>query len=170
MKFERRFAKPSRWTFSIGPINQWVKRHKTPGRWIDPFAGKHSPAEVTNDLNENRIANFHLEALDFLKMFETGSVDGVIFDPPYSPTQLKRSYDDIGASLHDAKSSVWRAWKDEIGRVLKPGGVCLSFGWSSCGLGSGRGFEKTDLLLVGHGGHHNDTICLREFKFQKSLF
>lgn len=36
----------------------------------------------------------------------------------------------------------------------------LSFGWNSCGMG--EGFELLEILLVAHGGAHNDTICLAE--------
>jgi hypothetical protein len=67
--------------------------------------------------------------------------DGVLFDPPYSPRQLKECYDNLGLVLHDTKSSVWKSWKDEIARVIKPNGLCLSFGWSTNGLGKNRGFE-----------------------------
>jgi hypothetical protein len=170
IEFSHSFAMPNQWTFSIKPVGLFVKKHKMPGLWIDPFSGCFSPAEITNDLNPKRNTTYNLDALEFLKKFENASVDGVFFDPPYSPRQLKECYDNIGLSLHDSKSSVWSAWKDEIARILKPQGVCLSFGWSSGGLGKGRGFEKTHILLINHGGHHNDTICLREFKFQTSLF
>jgi hypothetical protein len=91
-------------------------------------------------------------------------VDQVLFDPPYSPRQLKECYNDIGQTLHDTKSSVWSNWKKEIARITKPGGYVLSFGWNTVGIGKTRGFEIRDILLVCHGGMHNDTICVREVK------
>jgi len=36
------------------------------------------------------------------------------------------------------------------------------FGWNSCGMGDRHGFEQIEILLVAHGGAHNDTICLAE--------
>jgi hypothetical protein len=71
--------------------------------------------------------------------------------------------------LHDTTSAVWKRWKDEIARVIQPGGVCISFGWSSAGLGKDRGFEIVEILLVPHGGNHNDTIVTVERKINNNL-
>lgn len=57
----------------------------------------------------------------------------------------------------------------EIARVIKPNGLCLSFGWSTNGLGKKRGFEIIEILLVAHGGNHNDTIVTIEKKVQNQL-
>lgn len=47
---------------------------------------------------------------------------------------------------------------------IKVGGYAISFGWNSNGFGKNRGFEVIEILLVSHGGHHNDTICTVEMK------
>jgi N6-adenosine-specific RNA methylase IME4 len=44
--------------------------------------------------------------------------------------------------------------------LCKPGTRVLSFGWNSAGMGDG--FEREEILLVAHGGAHNDTICVAE--------
>lgn len=44
------------------------------------------------------------------------------------------------------------------------GGVCISFGWNSMGIGKKNGFEIIEILLVAHGGMHNDTIVTVETK------
>ena len=124
----------------------------TPGVWLDPF-----PYPYGRD------------ALDLLAEHRNASVFGVLFDPPYSPRQLKECYDSLGMTLHDSKSSVWSKWKDEIARVIKPGGICISFGWSSNGLGKKRGFAIEEILLVAHGGWHNDTIVTVERKVNHNL-
>ena len=49
--------------------------------------------------------------------------------------------------------------KKEIARVLTPSGVCITFGWNSGGIGKGMGMDIEEILLVAHGGWHNDTIC-----------
>jgi hypothetical protein len=54
--------------------------------------------------------------------------------------------------------------RNMIDRLLKPGGIVLSFGWNSAGMGKGRGYEIIEILLVAHGGAHNDTICMAERK------
>jgi len=38
------------------------------------------------------------------------------------------------------------------------GGFAISFGWNSIGMGKTHGFEIIEILLVCHGGAHNDTI------------
>ena len=164
MKITRVWAMPNKWTFTIKPIRELLQREVNGGLWCDPFAGENSPAQVTNDLNPSRPTTHHMEALEFLKAQETDNFDGVLFDPPYSPRQLKECYDNLGLVLHDTKSSVWKSWKDEIARVIKQNGLCMSFGWSSNGLGKERGFEIIEILLVAHGGNHNDTIVVVEKK------
>lgn len=146
-KISREWAMPNLRTFSIKPIKEIIKKYKKEGDWLDPF-----PYPYKQD------------ALEFLKVFKSNSIDGVLFDPPYSPRQLKECYDSLGLVLHDTKSSVWKSWKDEIARVIKTNGLCLSFGWSTNGLGIKRGFEIIEILLVAHGGNHNDTIIVVERK------
>ena len=34
-------------------------------------------------------------------------------------------------------------------------------------MGKNRGFEIVEILLVAHGGHHNDTICTVEKKIEE---
>ena len=54
--------------------------------------------------------------------------------------------------------------KKEIKRILKVGGKVITFGWNSGGIGKTNGFEITRILMVPHGGWHNDTICTVEIK------
>lgn len=54
--------------------------------------------------------------------------------------------------------------KKQIARIVKHGGKVISFGWNSGGIGKKLGFEITRILLVPHGGHHNDTIVTVETK------
>lgn len=168
----RTWAMPSRWTFTIKPIAELLARLIPPGGdgWIDPFAGEHSPAAATNDLNPDRPTNHHLQAVEFLRLFPDGSVPGVLFDPPYSPRQVKEVYAQIGLPLSqvDTQSKFWSQCKDEIQRITQPGATVISFGWNSSGMGKRRGFELVELLLVPHGWMHNDTIVTVERK--TSLF
>lgn len=171
MKIERKWAMPSRWTFTIKPIKDLLQEEVgsgmfLQGTWVDPFAGMNSPAQETNDLNPERKTKYHMEALDFLKMFEDESVDGVLFDPPYSPRQVKECYEGIGLNCTSAqtKQSFYSDAKNQIQRILKKGGKAICFGWTSMGCGKGRGFEMTRILLVPHGGSKNDTIVTVEIK------
>ena len=47
---------------------------------------------------------------------------------------------------------------------MKKDGKVISFGWNSNGIGKTLGFEQVEILMVAHGGHHNDTICTVEVK------
>jgi DNA modification methylase len=120
---------------------------------------------ITNDLNPDYSTDYCMDALDFLKKFDDDEVDLVLFDPPYSLRQLKECYDGVGVSMtHRESQRFWYDLKDEVSRITKPGGTVLSFGWSTVGMAKSRGFEIADVLLVCHGGMHNDTICVREKK------
>lgn len=165
MTIERKWAMPSAWTFSIRPINALLQEEMTEGTWIDPFSGRHSPATIRNDLNPANEADYHMDALQFLSMFPDESVDGILFDPPYSPRQVRECYDNISGGLKwDGKVSFWSDAKNECARILRPSGKVICFGWNSMGLGLKRGFEMQRILLVPHGGSRNDTICTVERK------
>jgi len=166
MIIERIWAMPNANTFSIPPIAKLLKEEVGSGFWVDPFARNSAWATVTNDINPDTSAQFHLDAVEFLQKFETSSVDGVLFDPPYSPRQIKEVYDAIGIPLtmETTQARFWARVKDEIARVVKPGGKVISCAWNSMGIGQSRGFTITRILLVPHGGWHNDTIVTVEVK------
>ena len=48
--------------------------------------------------------------------------------------------------------------------MLKPEGIAICFGWNSMGFGLKRGYELLEVLMVPHGGAHNDTIVTVERK------
>lgn len=163
----REWAMPNEWTFQIGPIGDLVEREvaNSDGLWIDPFAGESDIADVTNDFNDELDTDYTLKAEEFLSRFDDSEVDGgVLFDPPYSPRQVKEMYDNVGIEVRmdDVQSTFYSRKRDAIERVCAPGATVLSFGWNSVGIGKTRGFEKREVLLVSHGGAHNDTICTVE--------
>lgn len=156
-------------TFSIGAINELIHKYLRPDFLsIDPFSNSSKLAKITNDLNPEINSDYHMDAVDFLKTFDDNSIDFVFYDPPYSLRQVSESYKNIGrqVTMADTQSS-WRTKHiNEISRILKPNGIVISFGWNSSGVGKKRGFEIIEILLVAHGGSHNDTICVVEKKKQ----
>ena len=151
MIIERKWAMPNKETFTIKPIKELLsKEFKQSKEILDPF-----PLEYQQDASE------------MLKGIKDESYDYAVFDPPYSPRQLKECYN--GKGEYDTKNSTWRNWKDLLGRKIKPNGKIISFGWNSGGLGKGRGFKIKKILLVANGGNHNDTICVVEEKVQSML-
>ena len=159
MIIQRQWAMPNKWTFTIKPIAELLKEEINDGKWTDPFAGYNSPAEYTNDLDREAPTKWHLDALNFLGRLKDNSMDGVLFDPPYSITQARQYGKKEYASM-----KYWADCKNEIARIIKPGGKVICFGWNSVGLGKNRGFIMERILLVPHGGSKNDTIITVEVK------
>ena len=158
---------PNKNTFDIAPIRKLLQQEvSTELLWIDPFANNNKIASITNDLNPEYDTDYHLDALDFLKRFDTASIDGVLYDPPYSTRQVTECYKGVGYTVTNetTRTSFWSNQKKEISRIVKPGGKVITFGWNSGGIGASCGFEIQRILLVPHGGWHNDTICVVETK------
>lgn len=167
MKIERKWSMPNKNTFDIKPIKELLKNEVDNSKiWIDPFANKNKIAIITNDLNPEYDTNHHMDALEFLKMFDDNSVDGVLYDPPYSPRQVSECYKHVGYNVtqETTRASFWGNHKKEISRIVKPGGKDITFDWNSGGIDMKYGFEIKNILLVPHGGWHNDTICTIEIK------
>ena len=77
MRIERIWAMPNKNTFDILPIKQLLSEEVDISvLWIDPFANTNRIARITNDLNPEFDTDYHLDALDFLKQFDTNSVGG----------------------------------------------------------------------------------------------
>lgn len=176
MELNRAWSMPNKNTFSIPPIELLIKRviaeqkDKSPEtKIIDPFCnGRTDLADVNNDIDPSVHADYHKDALDFLRMFEDNSVDGILFDPPYSPRQVSECYKklDMTVNMETTQASFWSNMKREVGRIVKPDGFCITCGWNSGGMGKKYGFEIQEILLVAHGGWHNDTIVTVEEKIR----
>lgn len=161
MNINRKWAMPSSKTFSIKPIAELIDKYNVDGCVsIDPFANDSKIAMITNDIDTQYDTDYNMDATDFLKMFADESVDLVLYDPPYSARQISECYKKLGMSVNmqTTQASYWTKQKKEIARILRKGGHCITCGWNSGGIGSSNGFEIQEILLVAHGGWHNDTI------------
>jgi hypothetical protein len=102
----RVWSMSSKWTFRIPVVREFIDRHLTEdGRgWADPFSGTNTVAEYRNDLRErdengNRPpVDSHLPAIDWIPTLPDG-LNGALYDPPYSPTQLRRIYTEMGRKV-----------------------------------------------------------------------
>ena len=165
---------PNAETFSVKPIGEFVQRFLADAKVsIDPFARNRDWTTYTNDINPATTAQSHHDAEVFLVDLAGRGViaDLVLFDPPYSPRQVAEHYKAAGlvVTREDTQNGrLYRRVRDAVDRVIRPGGVVLSFGWQSIGMGSERGYELFEAMLVTHGGGHNDTICIAERKHAKS--
>lgn len=154
---------PSRHTFSIKPIGDFVKRYISQSKVsADPFCGEKRWSTHCNDLERDKV-----DAEVFLKSLETQGVkiDLLVFDPPYSPRQISECYKSIGmeVGMKETQSALlYQRVRRAALPLLTDDAVVISFGWNSVGMGKGNGFEIVEILLCCHGGAHNDTICIAE--------
>ena len=110
MEIERKWAMPNKNTFNIKPIREFILNEIGDNQiWIDPFANNNKLASITNDLNPECTSDYHLDALDFLKNFNDSSVDGILYDPPYSPRQVSECYKSFGMNVtsETTRASFW---------------------------------------------------------------
>lgn len=157
---------PSKHTFEIKPIAELIHQYSREGMIVDPFANRSKLATVTNDLDPQYDTDYHMDAEEFLKLFDDNSVDMLLYDPPYSSRQVSESYRKMGmtVNMETTQNSYWRKQKEQIARIMKPGGIVVSCGWNSGGVGMKYGFEKLHIRLIAHGGNHYDTIVTVERK------
>lgn len=166
MRITRSWAMPNRDTFSIGPIFNLISRHMR-GVVVDPFARNSKLATHSNDLDPSTSAQHHMDAVDFLAMLAEQGVraDTVLVDPPYSPRQISECYKAMGRSVSttDTQNAAMMARiRAGVRGISGRGTVVMTFGWNSVGMGEAAGFDKVEILMVCHGGQHNDTICVVE--------
>ncbi|UOE47837.1 hypothetical protein MTO98_25845 [Mucilaginibacter sp. SMC90] len=147
-----------RYTFSVRPVREWVEGNAE-GHVLNLFAGKTLLAldEVRNDIDPDMTAEFHLDALEFLRTWKGRRFNTVILDPPYAYRKSMELY-------NGHICSPFRQLKDALLPVVQPGGLVITFGYHSIVMGRNREFKLEKLALFSHGGAIHDTIaCLERF-------
>lgn len=165
---------PNKSTFNCAPIGDFVQKYITHFEPIvDPFCGQNPfSLKFSNDLNPEAPTEFHLDAVEFLQsMQKAGHTFQLgIFDPPWTVRQWVECYKGVGLKVGMQDTQIPRTNKivrNALDPLIKPGGVVLSFGYHSNGMGKTRGYELLEILLVAHGGVHYDSICIAEMKKPK---
>ncbi len=147
-----------KYTFENRRIREWVERH-VEGVTLNLFAGKTllNCREVRNDLREEMPADYHMDALDFVKHWQGEPFGTVILDPPYAYRKSMEMYE-------GAVSSPFNQIKNVLPNILTLEGIVITFGYHSNVMGEKRGFEQDHILLMSHGGAIHDTIAVIERK------
>lgn len=145
-----------RYTFSVKPIRHWVEQ-ACEGQVLNLFAGKTilQLPEVRNDIDPEMPADFHLDALRFVRAWKGGRFNTIVLDPPYA---YRKSMELYKGNI----CSPFRQLKDELIRCIEPGGKVITFGYHSVSMGAGRGFTLENIGLFSHGGAIHDTIATVE--------
>ena len=152
----------------------WFKRiwgdfdHSISDLVIDPFARNCRLGTHRNDLNPETQAEYNLDCLEFVKLFDKDKFDGCIFDPPFSERMAKDLYDEYGSrNLYCThQQMIARSFK-ELERVIKPGGWLLKFGYNSSR--PTPAFELDKIWIINKYGFRNDTIVTLWRHSQHSL-
>jgi 16S rRNA G966 N2-methylase RsmD len=147
-----------RYTFESPKIRSWVE-HNSSGEVLNLFAGKTklSLNEVRNDIDAEAIADYHMDAVDFVKSWNGKKFDTIILDPPYAYRKAMEMYKGNYVSK-------FRLLADEILRIMNPGCKVISFGYHSTFLGKRRGAELVCLAVFAHGGAQHCTIGIIEVR------
>jgi hypothetical protein len=143
-RIERAWAMPQSDVTCIPAINQLL---------VEEFGDR----TVTDPFYPNAV----FYAPEQLRGLYDNSQEAVLFRPPTTFRQAERYIKEHGMKW-DGRSSWWSDMKDEVARITQLGGVVISVGWDSNGLGIGREFQMERILLVAHGGHWRDTVVTVE--------
>jgi len=154
-----------RYTFKNKRVREWVEQN-VEGKVLNLFAGKYklNCNEIRNDIRENMPCDYHMDALEFirhwsnkLELWGLDKFNTIILDPPYAYRKSMEMYD-------GAVSSSFNQIKNELGKIMKPNHISISFGYHSNTMGKTRGYKQEHILLMSHGGAIHDTIAVIERK------
>ena len=146
-----------RYTFEAPRIKKWVE-NRSNGRVLNLFAGKTelNLNEIRNDVDTSMPANYHLDALEFVKSTNM-KFDTILLDPPYAYRKAMEMY-------KGNYTSKFKLIADTIPRLLNRRGRVISFGYHSTFMGKKRNFKLEELCVFAHGGAQHCTIGIIEKK------
>jgi hypothetical protein len=142
-----------RYTFQVRNIREWVEGN-CEGKTLNLFAGitKLNVDEIRNDLDTEAMADYKLDAIEFLTTWKGVKFNTILLDPPYAYRKSMEMYKGIICSP-------FKRMKDEIINVIAKNGKVITFGYHSNTMGAGRGFTVEKIALFSHGGAIHDTIA-----------
>ena len=155
LKFTYLKQPPRKYTFQMPKVKEWVEK-RCVGKVLNLFAGKTllEVNEVRVDIDrENAIADYYMDAFEFVSTWKGKKFDTVILDPPYRIRKSMEKY-------HGCVVSSYQKIRRNLVKILTRNATVISLGYNSSSIG--LGFEKKEICLVHHGGAHNDTIILLE--------
>lgn len=146
----------NKYTFKAKKIKEWVEEH-CKGKVLNLFAGQTelNIPEVRNDIRVEMPADYHIDALEFVRTWKGEKFDTIILDPPYAYRKSMEMYE-------GAVASPFNKLKDALIPILNDGGIVITFGYHSVSMGASRGFVQEHILLMSHGGAIHDTIATIE--------
>lgn len=146
----------NRYTFKSKAIKEWVES-VVEGYTLNLFAGVVwlKCNEVRNDIDPEMPANYHKDALAFVREWKGKPFDTIILDPPYAYRKSMEKYKGYVASP-------FKQLKEEMLNILTVNSIVITFGYHSVSMGKLKGFQQEHILLASHGGAIHDTIAVVE--------
>lgn len=165
LPFRRIRTNPSKWTFQPHAVRKYVEGWLD-GRVLNLFAGhtelRHDGEIVRNDLDEDKPADYHFDAVDADLYLDEDSFDTVVLDPPWNSRKSREKY-------RGEYQGHFTAVKDTVAKLVKPGGHVLTVGYDTLGLGKQRGFKPRAVASLCYGGDINDALILVEQRVEHDL-
>ena len=113
--------------------------------------------EIRNDVRVDMPADYHMDALDFVKRWGGERFNTILLDPPYAYRKSMEMYE-------GAVSSPFNQIKNQLYRIIHKNGIVITFGYHSNVMGKSRNYRQEHILLMSHGGAIHDTIAVIERK------
>ena len=151
------------YTFKVPKIKAWVIAQCEGKTVLNLFCGPTMLAncrESRNDLTEEFPANYHMDALECIRMIRDAGddyvkFDVVLLDPPYS---YRKSMEFYKGHLN----SKFKQILDIVPEILDPNGKVITFGYCASYMGKCRGFEPKEILVIDHSGAIHATLAIVE--------
>ena len=164
MNFEYLTQPSKKWTFEQPKLKSWVESMCF-GKVLNLFAGKvrlGCSSETRVDISDEWNPDFAMDCRKFVSEWSDYGLrfDTVILDPPYTWRKAKEKYK--GKMIGE-----YPRLKNELLRIISGEAIVISLGWDTAGMAHKRGFEKTAVRVVCHGGDHRDTLCLVESRVRE---
>ena len=161
MKFTYLAQPPKKYTFQQPKLKIWVEK-QCKGKTLNLFAGmtKLNINEVRVDNDENAIADYYMDALEFIDFAEKRKMkfNTVILDPPYTFRKSKEKYNGgyVGS---------FPKLRNMLLSILSEKAIIITLGYDTVGMSKSRGFKKIAICIVCHNGDSKDTLCLVEERY-----
>lgn len=145
-----------RYTFESPKVKHWVEENSS-GKVLNLFAGK-TPLnldEIRNDIDEDMVADYHMDCVDFVEQWDGCKFDTIVLDPPYALRKAMEMY-------NGNYTSRFKMLANALDRILADNGAIMSFGYHSTFMGKVRGYKLDKLCVFAHGGAQHCTIGIIE--------
>jgi hypothetical protein len=144
-------ARGHRWTFR-DPAPKEVAERYLEGETLNPFAGEveldHTGQVHRNDIDPDRNAEYHMDAVEFVRRYEPSSIGSIVHDPPWSEHQAESTYSQN--ELGNIQELV-----EEYHRVLVDGGRVIHLGYTTTCMPGRLEYDREAVHVVQPFGRRN---------------